>query len=69
MTADGRLVPAELREQRRPACGAHGERDALPGEIVGGELVDLAVGEHLQAVLQPPQIQIGRAQLRDGRPA
>ena len=58
---------AELREQRAPIRGTHGERDPLLRKLIAGKLVHLAVGEHLQAVLQSPQVQIRGPQLRDGR--
>src|SRR5579863_8700518 len=67
MTVDARPMPTELRKQRAPIRGPHGERDPPLREIISGKLMDLGVGEHLQAVLQSPQVQIRRAQLRDGR--
>ncbi len=61
-------VVFQCRGQRRPVVESHGRRDAPAGLFLRRQPVGLLVVQHLQAVLQPAQELVGRAQLlRGGR--
>ena len=60
--ADPCAVLIEFLREREPVACAHGECNALARERLRRQPMDLRVAEHLQAVLEPAQMDIGRPQ-------
>ena len=66
VAADPCAVRIELLRERGPVARIHGERQALARQRLRRQRMDLRVGEHLQAVLEPAQMDIGRPQFARG---
>jgi len=65
LATDRRPLRIELGGKRGPARMSHRPGKTQPCDIVPGQLVCLLVGKHLQAILHPSQVTVGREQLLD----